>query len=236
MKDGVPVGSWSEYYPDGQIMATYDVDKDGKPHGQLKKFHPNGSVRSTGQIEHGNPVGIAWKFLDPSGKTLAAGSYDEIKKAADKYDQEAKSRALAQQKEDQTKQAAATKKATDEVKKNWVEKKSQGIATFLDKKTKVTWSEFMQSANWLHALTKCQKLDMSLPTAAQLQEAIENGLMTMVENPFGTFWSSDDKSSPTLSQEMSLALNNLDAVVVSVEGQAFGLKKPEDAGIICVKK
>ncbi len=184
--------------------------------------------------EHSKPIGT-WKFFDPKGKTLFEGSYDDLKKVADKYDSEEKTKTLALKKADENRQAAEETKALAELNKSWAKKQIKGVDVFYDKKTKSSWTDFLGASNWFNAGTKCRRMGMALPTAQQLQTAIENGLLSFVETQYPLLWTQDDKTA-NLGREISMMMENHDALGVSADGNIVPQKKRDDVGIVCVKR
>lgn len=232
--DGSPTGLFEDYYPNGKVMAQFEVSKDlSKMNGKFKKFHPDGSVRAEGQFENDKGVGV-WKFYSPDGKLMNSGTYEQNQAVAKKFDDELAAKEEQASKAEEAKNAKAQAEYEKTLKKNWSHKTVSGVKIFTNKQTKLSWSDFMGSANWLNATLKCRKNGMKLATSSQLALAIENGLMNFIENQIGLIWTSEDKSTVADSQ-MSLTMENHEALVVSNDGQVVPQSKLDDLGIVCVK-
>lgn len=232
--EGSPTGLFEDYYPNGKVMAQFEVSKDlSKMNGKFKKYHPDGSVRAEGQFENDKGVGI-WKFYSTDGKVLNSGTYEQNQAVAKKFDDEQAAKEEKAAKAEDAKNAKAQAEFEKALKKNWSQKTISGIKVFTNKQTKLSWSDFMGSANWINATLKCRKSGMRLATSSQLTLAIENGLMNFIENQMGLIWSSEDKST-VADNQMSLTMENHEALAVSNDGQIVPQSKLDDLGIICVK-
>ncbi len=241
MKDGKADGKVKEYYPDETLMTEYEVDSDGKGHGQFKKFHPNGAVRTVGQLESNNFVGV-WKFYDPSGKLLAEGPYEEVKKAIDQYDKNREQQKVAEATRVQSEKKAEQKKRTEEIGRSWEKKKKGAVSAHYDKRAKRYWSDVQGMSNWFVAKQKCDGLGKGwyLPSTAEITEGDDNGLSSIVESYGGDqkhFWTVTDQSKETDSQRSMLLQDHKHAFVHMVdEGDSPGHKVRDSYFVICTSK
>lgn len=66
---------FAQYYPDGQVMSTANVDGSGKFSGEAVNYFPSGKIKSKGTYKNGLYNGI-WETYDESGRLLFQEEYD----------------------------------------------------------------------------------------------------------------------------------------------------------------
>ena len=230
---GVPTGTWKTYVPDDGSKIEYQVNAKSEMHGNYVRYYENGQIRAKGRYENNKPIG-KFNFFKIDGTCLAEGTVEETKPVVEAYQSELKKKLVLEAKAKKENDAAEEKKLMAKIKANWVEKKKGNITTFTDKSTKLNWTGFLGSGNWVNAKRKCITAKMNLPKLEQLQVALENGLSSFVENPLGLFWTSSEKGNVN-DPKLSMMLDNGEAFAVATNGQAVPQSVLEDLGVVCVK-
>ena len=67
------------FYPNGQRMFTFIIDKERKASGPARYYHPDGRVREDGRLTKGIKTGI-WREFNAEGRLLKTTEFDRYGK------------------------------------------------------------------------------------------------------------------------------------------------------------
>ena len=230
--DDIPTGQWVEYHLTGEIKSQFHLNEKHEIHGACKKFHPNGKISTIGQFDNGKPTGT-WQFYSLEEKKLFEGSYEEMKKVSEAYDQELQKAHKMDENARQKARNDVTKKALEEVKKNWSIKTYNGSNMHFSKKDALIVSNFLGMMNWLDASANCRQRGMKLPTLDESIKLNVNGLCSVALNCGYPIWTETKRSNDTNALR-NMQINTGEAWGM-FQGQGMPSKLRDDLGVVCVR-